>query len=272
MRLTMLGTGNANVTDYYNTCFLLTKETPEGPAHFLVDAGGGNRILKILKDVGVRMEDIHDLFVTHEHVDHILGVIWLVRMIGQKINRGEYQGELHIYCHKELAEKIRAIAEMTIQKKVCRNFGERIIFEVVESGESREILGCDTTFFDIASTKAKQFGFTMRLPDGKKLTCVGDEPYREEERAYVEGSDWLLHEAFCLYSEAERFKPYEKHHSTVKEACELAESFGIPNLLLYHTEETHGKERKKLYVEEGRQYYHGNLYVPDDLELFELTN
>ena len=35
MRLTMLGTGNANVTDYYNTCFLLTKETPEGPAHFL---------------------------------------------------------------------------------------------------------------------------------------------------------------------------------------------------------------------------------------------
>ena len=55
-----------------------------------------------------------------------------------------------------------------------------------------------------------------------------------------------------------------------EEACELAESFGIPNLLLYHTEETHGKERKKLYVEEGRQYYHGNLYVPDDLELFEL--
>ena len=112
----------------------------------------------------------------------------------------------------------------------------------------------------------------MRLPDGKKLTCVGDEPYREEERLYVEESDWLLHEAFCLYSEAERFKPYEKHHSTVKEACELAENFGIPNLLLYHTEETHGKERKKLYVEEGRQYYRGNLYVPDDLELFDLTN
>ena len=237
-----------------------------------MDAGGGNRILKILKDVG-GPDGRHPRSVCdHEHVDHILGVIWLVRMIGQKINRGEYQGELHIYCHKELAEKIRAIAEMTIQKKVCRNFGERIIFEVVESGESREILGCDTTFFDIVSTKAKQFGFTMRLPDGKKLTCVGDEPYREEERAYVEGSDWLLHEAFCLYSEAERFKPYEKHHSTVKEACELAESFGIPNLLLYHTEETHGKERKKLYVEEGRQYYHGNLYVPDDLELFDLTN
>ena len=207
MRLTMLGTGNANVTDYYNTCFLLTKETPEGPCPFPGGCRRRNRILKILKDVGVRMEDIHDLFVTHEHVDHILGVIWLVRMIGQKINRGEYQGELHIYCHKELAEKIRAIAEMTIQKKVCRNFGERIIFEVVNPERAGRSWDAPTTFFDIASTKAKQFGFTMRLPDGKKLTCVGDEPYREEERAYVEGSDWLLHEAFCLYSEAERFKP-----------------------------------------------------------------
>ena len=36
---------------------------------------------------------------------------------------------------------------------------------------------------------------------------------------YVKGSDWLLHEAFCLFGEADTFKPYEKHHSTVKEAC-----------------------------------------------------
>ena len=50
----------------------------------------------------------------------------------------------------------------------------------------------------------------------------------------------------------------------------LAEELGVPNLLLYHTEETHLAERKKLYTEEGQQYYHGNLYVPDDLETFEI--
>lgn len=61
---------------------------------------------------------------------------------------------------------------------------------------------------------------------------------------YLEGSSWLLHEAFCLFGEADKFKPYEKHHSTVKEACQLAENLGIPNLLLYHTEETHLRERK----------------------------
>lgn len=78
-------------------------------------------------------------------------------------------------------------------------------------------------------------------------------------------------EAFCMYGEADIFKPYEKHHSTVKEACRQAEALHIPNLILYHTEDTHLEQRKELYGAEGRQYYHGNLYVPDDLESYVLS-
>lgn len=264
MKLTILGTGNAAVSECYNTCFVLSDKEE----YFLVDAGGGNRILKLLKDAGIELEDIHNIFVTHEHIDHVLGVIWLIRMIGQRMNQGKYEGDLRIYCHQELAEKIQTIASLTIQKKVCRHMGERIQFVKVESGEQREIMGCTVTFFDVASTKAKQFGFTMKLKNGGKFTCVGDEPYNEANYEYVKGSSWLLHEAFCLYAEADKFKPYEKHHSTVKEACQLAEELGVPNLLLYHTEETHLKERKELYTAEGQEYYHGNLYVPDDMEEF----
>lgn len=54
--------------------------------------------------------------------------------------------------------------------------------------------------------------------DGKKFTCVGDEPYNEADYEFVKGSDWLMHEAFCLFGEADKFKPYEKHHSTDEEA------------------------------------------------------
>ena len=77
--------------------------------------------------------------------------------------------------------------------------GERIQFDIVKNGEQRKILDCPITFFDIASTKAKQFGFTMQLNNGIKFTCVGDEPYNEVNFEYVKGSDWLLHEAFCLF-------------------------------------------------------------------------
>ena len=126
------------------------------------------------------------------------------------------------------------------------------------------------TFFDIESTKAKQYGFTMILPNHQKFTCAGDEPYNPVDYDYVKQSDWLMHEAFCLFGEADKFKPYEKHHSTVKEACQTAQNLDIPNLILYHTEDKNIKNRKQLYTEEGRQYYHGNLYVPDDMETFEL--
>ena len=85
-------------------------------------------------------------------------------------------------------------------------------------------MGHKVTFFDIQSTKAKQYGFCMDMGNGEKLTCCGDEPYNECEKKYAENSKWLLHEAFCLYDQADIFHPYEKHHSTAKDASELAET------------------------------------------------
>lgn len=266
MKLTILGTGNAAVTEVYNTCFAFS----DGDRHFLVDAGGGNQILKRLKDAGIPLQDIHDIFLTHEHIDHLLGLIWLVRMIGQNMNKGKYEGDLRIYCHSDLIPVIRTITDLTIQKKVTKHIGERILLIPVGHGETKEILDCPVTFFDIFSTKAKQYGFTMQLPGGVKFTCAGDEPYNEKDRPFVEGSDWLMHEAFCLYAEADVFGPYEKHHSTVKEACQTAEELGIPNLILYHTEDKNIARRKELYTGEGQAFYHGNLYVPDDMETFEI--
>lgn len=268
MKLTMLGTGNATVTECFNTCFVFSNEEN---MHFLVDTGGGNRILKVLKDCGIPLERIHDIFITHEHLDHLLGILWLIRMIGTKMNQGTYEGTLSIYCHSELIEKICAMAEMTIQQKVCKHIGKSILFVAIETGEQMKILDSDVTFFNIESTKAVQYGFTMVTKDGIKLACLGDEPYNPKNECFVRDSDWMMHEAFCLYREAERFKPYEKHHSTVKEACETASQLGVENLILYHTEETHLADRKELYTEEGRQYYSGNLYVPDDMEHFEIA-
>ena len=35
----------------------------------------------------------------------------------------------------------------------------------------------------------------------------------------------------------ERFRPYEKHHSTVRDACVLAEKLSAKHLVLWHTED-----------------------------------
>lgn len=48
MKITMLGTGNALVTECYNTCFVLEDEGK----YFMIDGGGGNEVLKQLKRAG----------------------------------------------------------------------------------------------------------------------------------------------------------------------------------------------------------------------------
>ena len=56
-QITMLGTGNATVSQIYNTCFVLQTSS----TLMLVDAGGGNGILSQLKKVNVQISDIHHL-------------------------------------------------------------------------------------------------------------------------------------------------------------------------------------------------------------------
>lgn len=268
MKLTMLGTGNAVVTECYNTCFVIEDE---GKC-LMVDGGGGNAILSQLKKAGYSWMDMKHIFVTHKHIDHLLGIIWMVRMFCQSMNRGKYDGEAYIYSHREVLDIIRDMADKLLSSKETKYIDDRLHLVEIHDGETLNIIDHDVTFFDIQSTKATQFGFSMELEEGKKLTCCGDEPYKECEKKYARDSEWLLHEAFCLYSQADIFEPYKKHHSTVKDACELAEELNCSNLILYHTEDRNIKERKRLYHEEGARSYRGNLFIPDDLESIILTH
>lgn len=266
MDIKILGTGNALVTECYNTCFVLDDDGK----YFMVDGGGGSQILSRLKQAGIDVNDIHEIFVTHKHIDHLLGIIWMVRVICQNMRQGKYEGEARIYGHGEVIGILRSEAERLLQKKDMEAFDKTLHFVIVEDGEERMIDGKKITFFDVGSTKAKQFGFCMETEDGKKLTCCGDEPYNEREYKYAYKSTWLLHEAFCLYGQRDVFHPYEKHHSTAKDASELAETLEVENLILYHTEDKNIEKRKELYTAEGKEYYSGNLFVPDDLETIRL--
>ena len=71
MKLTMLGTGHALVTKCYNTCFTLSEDKDI----LLVDAGGGNAIFQRLIDAHIDWRDIKNIYVTHKHVDHVLGIV-----------------------------------------------------------------------------------------------------------------------------------------------------------------------------------------------------
>ena len=268
-QITMLGTGNATVSQIYNTCFVLQTSS----TLMLVDAGGGNGILSQLKKVNVQISDIHHLFVTHAHTDHVLGVIWVIRMVAQC--KG-YEGLLHVYGNDKVMKVIKTIIDMILAKKQLAKVAERVVFHQLEDSDCFEVGDMKLECFDIQSTKEKQFGFRAELPSSDEsgkplvLACLGDEPYNEQNRRYIVGADWMMCEAFCLYADRDTFKPYEKCHSTALDAGKLAEKLGVKNLILYHTEEKTLANRKENYTREAAENFKGRIFVPDDLEVIEL--
>ena len=268
-QITMLGTGNATVSQIYNTCFVLQTSS----TLLLVDAGGGNGILSQLKKANVLISDIHHLFVTHAHTDHVLGVIWVIRMVAQC--KG-YEGLLHVYGNDKVMKVIKTIIDMILAKKQLAKVAERVVFHQLEDGDCFEVGDMKLECFDIQSTKEKQFGFRAELPSSDEsgkplvLACLGDEPYNELNRRYIVGTDWMMCEAFCLYADRDTFKPYEKCHSTALDAGKLAEELGVKNLILYHTEEKTLANRKENYTREAAENFKGRIFVPDDLEVIEL--
>lgn len=147
-KITMLGTGNATVTQCYNTCFALQT----GTTLLLVDGGGGNGVLAQLKKAGIAIADIHHLFVTHSHTDHILGVIWLIRMVAQC--KG-YEGRLHVYGNDKVQLVIRTIIDMILAKKQLAKVAERVVFHELHDGDKFEVGDIGMQCFDIHSTKEK---------------------------------------------------------------------------------------------------------------------
>jgi ribonuclease Z len=266
MQLVMLGTGEALVTKCFNTCFAFRN----GGEHFLVDAGGGNGILPRLEKAGIPYSSIKEMFVTHSHTDHVLGAIWVIRMFAEEMQEGRYPGGFIVRCHGELVNVLNTICGLLLAPRHRKLIEQGVSIREAGNGETIDIIGMRLEFFDIYSRKARQFGFSAILPGGKKLVCLGDEPFNEINAKYVEGADWLLSEAMCLDSEKDIYNPYEKFHSTALDAARLAERMRVKNLLLYHTVDNDLAKRRELYTREAKSVFGGNVVVPDDGDIIDL--
>lgn len=138
-------------------------------------------------------------------------------------------------------------------------------FIVLKDGVTYTINGITYDFFDILARGTKQFGFECKL-ENNRFIFLGDETLNPTLSARIQGADYVTHEAFCLDREENIFHAYEKNHSTVLSVSKVMNDLDVKNLILYHTEESHGSDRKRLYTEEAKNVFEGNVIVPNDLE------
>ncbi len=342
MKITFLGTGNAGTQNYYNTCFLIEED-----GLFLTDTGCGDRLFSQIEKAGKDWHNIHDVFVSHVHPDHIGGAVVLIKKICEEIEEGIYADKvlgaackdrpystkvngttgdwslIRFIGNDDVIDEIRRQAEKELTKTQLSHLGHEVQMVAVRAGECRWIFGHRVTFFDVQSNKTKQYGYVFdlaangdaygtmmaanaeaveaqRVADGSasgrtgdgareytyagtlgagkskaedagKLVFYGDEPAYPDTEVFEKDAKWLIQEAFCLHKDRERLDPYGKGHATVRDNCENAERLGVKNLILVHTEEETAPDRKKLYTDEAKQYYSGNVFVPDDLEAIEIN-
>lgn len=267
MKITVLGTGHGTATECYNTCFAIKNEDE----YFLVDSGGGNGILKQLKESNINLEKIRYIFISHTHMDHILGCIWIIRVISKKYFNGIYSKIMYVYGNDIVIKTIKKLCKLLLPKDFFSLIDDKIKLVEVKNGEEINILNTQVKFFDINAKKVKQYGFSMLLENKKKFTFIGDEVCSKLIEKYVKNSNWLFADAYMSGEEAEKYNPIEKHHhSTVKYVAQLCERMNVENVILSHTIDNDLKNRKKVFIKDAKRYYNGKVFVPDDLEIIDL--
>lgn len=265
-KIIMLGTGNGDTLDLYNTCFAIQNEN----GNFLVDTGGGIEIIKRLKQVEIDYKSLRHIFISHSHTDHILGIFWLFKKISSDAMHGLINEKINIYCNDVVYESIKEVSKHILPDKLMDAIYGVVNFVILNDGDTYNINGVDYLFFDVLAKGTKLFGFECIL-NSKKLAFLGDETLSPKLYEKIRGYDYVMHEAFCLDSEENIFHAYEKYHSTAKSVSEKMNDLDIKNLILYHTEESHRENRKSFYTNEAQSYFNGNVIVPNDLEIIEIN-
>lgn len=264
-KIIMLGTGSGGTMNLYNTCFVIQNEN----GNFLIDTGGSIEIIKRLNQVDIDYKSIRHIFISHSHTDHILGIFWLFKKISRNVMHGDIKEKINLYCNDVVYQAIREVAKYILPDKLMNAIYSIVDFKVLNDGDKYNINGVEYTFFDIQAKGTKQFGFECSL-NNKKLAFLGDETLNSNLYDRIKNFDYVMHEAFCLDSEENIFHAYEKNHSTTKSVSEVMNKLDIKNLILYHTEDSHKEERKKLYTNEAQAFFNGNVIVPDDLEVINI--
>ncbi len=261
-KIIVLGTGAGISINCYSTCFLLENNDK----YMLVDTGSGNQILNQLKSKDIDIDKIHDIFISHKHIDHLLGIIPLLRYIMQQRIMKSYNGKLNIYCDGEIKEIIDTFISATFHKAHLDLYKELVIYNFCKDYKKFSIIGYDIEVIDLHSNECIQYGFKTILNNGKNIAFLGDVPCSEKIYDRIKNFDWVLHEVFCLEKEEPIFKAREKNHSIVRDVSETMETLNVSNLMLWHTIDNNVNNRKKIYVEEAKKFFSGNVYVPNDLE------
>jgi ribonuclease Z len=294
--VTFLGTAASRPTVGRNVSAIVMHR---GGDSLLFDCGEGTQRQMMRYNSGFSMEDI---FFTHLHADHFLGLTGLLRTMALQ----DRQQPIRLWCPEGGTRTLREAVNLGM---------ERVPFEVIitelapgdhsDRGEygihayrtqhgpralgyaliERERLGR----FDpelarqLGVPEGPLFGRLHRGDDvtiggrvvrasdlvgpprpGRRLVYTGDTRPCRETSEIARAADLLIHDATFSHDEHDRAK--ETNHSTAREAAELARRAGVRRLALTHISARYAEDVRPL-EREARAVFRGAVVAHDGLTI-----
>jgi ribonuclease Z len=274
----ILGCGSALPTTRHNASSQVIRI---GNKQFMIDCGEGTQLQ--LRRNHIHFSFINHIFISHLHGDHSFGLIGLISTFGllgrtaplhiyaDAMLEKVMKPQLDFYCkeikyplffHSIDASKHSVIYEdntITVETLPLNHRMPCCGFLFREKPKRRHLIGDVANFYNIPIYQRQSIkdGADYTTPDGtvipnSKLTREADPSrsyaYCSDTRpcpqicGYLKNVDLLYHEATFAESEKERAKV--THHSTAKEAAEIALTAGVKRLLLGHYSSRYDDEKQ----------------------------
>jgi len=297
LSLTFLGTGAATPTVDRNVAGLAVDREGET---ILFDCGEGSQRQMMRYGVGFTFAEI---FFTHYHADHILGVTGLLRTLGLM----DRSAPVTLYGPRGAERVLGAAISLGIERnkfpveireiragdRLARADYDIVVFETEHRADTvGYALAEHTRLGRFHPERARELGIpegplwgrlhrgeTVTLDDGRVVRpedLVGT-PRRGRTVVYsgdtrphlplieaARGADLLVHEATFGGEELERAQ--ETGHSTASEAARVAAEAGVRRLVLTHISPRYGRDAAELLAE-ARAIFPETIIARDGLTL-----
>jgi len=266
-----------------------------GGERLLVDCGEGTQRQLLRSDVG--LVDLHEVFLTHFHADHFLGLPGMLKTFAL---RGR-ELPLTLYGPRGLDELLQSLRRIfgrltfelapdaalprdgyELRTFPARHGRDAIGYALVEEARPGrfDVEAADALGVPFGRERgALQNGTPVTLADGRvvtpeqvvgearpgrKLVLTGDTAPSDLVVAAAFGADLLVHEATFCEDEADRAR--ETEHSTALEAARVARDANVRLLALTHSSSRYGGGD----VEREARAVFPDTVVPRDFDLIEV--
>jgi ribonuclease BN (tRNA processing enzyme) len=269
MRVRLLGTGGAANERRHQASLLVEWGDRADGGRVLLDTGSGFEVVRGLRAAGCEPARIHDVFVSHQHVDHLGGLepflLWSA-IQSWRARGAPPEAETRVYAEPRILASIERLFG-AVATAVPRLLAGRLRWVPAADGPTVALPGggrLATFLVDHEPAGGGAMGCCVEAA-GVRLVYSGDTRPTDRLVEAARDADVLIHEAGGL--DAQPAEVRRLGHSTAGDAGRAARAAGVGRLVLTHLP---ADDLAEAMLAEARVAFGGPVELARDLAVVEL--